>query len=403
MQAVLLIGGRGSRLGSLAKTRPKPLLEVAGRPFVQHLIHNLRRFGFDRFLLLAGHLSAVVEELVGPNTPFARGLAAELTIVAEPDVMGTGGALAFAEAHLAETFLLLNSDSLFDFNVLDLTIAPGADWLGRVALCRMPDARRYGLVALEGGRITRFLDKPTEATPGIINGGVYWLKRDLVSRITNHPCSLESEIFPALATEGRLDGVVYEGLFIDIDIPDDLARADRELASKFVRPAVFLDRDGTLNHDTGYTHRIQDFRWIDGVPQLIKRLNDAGVFVFVVSNQAGIARGYYEPPAVERLHRWMMADLVRIGAHVDDFRFCPHHPEGSIADYSRPCLCRKPMPGMINDLLARWSVDRNRSVMIGDKATDAAAGRNAGIEGVTVPAGGLADPIETFLNGLPQA
>jgi D-glycero-D-manno-heptose 1,7-bisphosphate phosphatase len=397
MQAVVLVGGVGSRLGSLAKRRPKPLLDVAGRPFIEHSLLNLRRFGFDSFLLLAGHLSTVVEEMIGPDTAFARSLNAEVKVVVEPRAMGTGGALAYARDHLAQTYLLTNGDTFFDFNVLDLTVTRQPSWLGRIALRRVPDARRYGLVETRNGCVTGFLEKPAVAMGGLINGGVYWLKREVAERATEFPCSLEADIFPMLAQEGRLEGAEYTGLFVDIGVPEDLARAGPILLSALRRPAVFLDRDGTLNHDAGYTHRIEDFRWVAGVPELIKRLNDAGILVFVVSNQSGVARGYYGLGEVEALHRWMNADLMRIGAHIDDFRFCPHHPQGQVPDYSKVCGCRKPQPGMIEELLAQWSLDPARCLMIGDKETDAEAARRAGIAGIAVATGNLAQPLEAFL------
>mgnify|MGYP001818162897 CR=1 FL=1 len=393
MQAVVLVG----RLGSPVKRRPKPLLEVAGRPFIEHYLLNLRRFGFDRFLLIAEQASAGVKEVIGPGTAFARSLNADVKVVVEPQAMGTGGALAYARDHLAQSYLLTNGDTFFDFNVLDLTLTRQPSWLGRIALRRVPDARRSGLVEARDGRVTGFLKKPASAVGGLTNGGVYWLKREVAERITEFSCSLEADIFPVLAQEGRLECAEYTGLLVEIGEPEGLARAEPILLSALRRPAVFLDRDDTLNHDAGYTHKIEDFRWVAGVPELIKRLNDAGVLVFVVSNQSGVARGYYGVGEVEALHRWMNADLMRIGAHIDDFRFCPHHPQGQVPEYSKVCGCRKPQPGMIDELLARWSLDRARCLMIGDKETDAEAARRAGIAGIAVPTGGLAKPLEAFL------
>ena len=112
-------------------------------------------------------------------------------------------------------------------------------------------------------------------------------------------------------------------------------------------PPAFLDRDGTLNHDSGYTHKVEEFRWVKGAKDAIKYLNDAGYLVFIVTNQAGIARGYYDADAVEALHDWMQLELAQVGAHIDDIRYCPHHPQGKISALSRECDCRKPNPGML--------------------------------------------------------
>src|SRR5215472_5169182 len=163
------------------------------------------------------------------------------------------------------------------------------------------------------------------------------------------------------------------------------------------RPAVFLDRDGTLNHDTGYVHRIADFRWLPGAVDAVRRLNDAGCYVFVVTNQSGVARGIYDATEVDDLHRWMNEDLRLAGAHIDDMRYCPHHPQASVAAYRAACSCRKPADGMLLDLMNCWPVIREASIMIGDKASDAAAGRAAGIASAVVPAGGLEDYVREFL------
>ena len=147
------------------------------------------------------------------------------------------------------------------------------------------------------------------------------------------------------------------------------------------RPAVFFDRDGVLNEDSGYVFEISKLKWIDGAREAVKASNDAGFFVFVVTNQSGVARGYYEETHIEALHKGMADDLSKIGAHIDAFEYCPYHPEASIERYRRASHRRKPAPGMINDLVERFPVDVSRSILIGDKPTDLEAARAAGIKG----------------------
>lgn len=146
-----------------------------------------------------------------------------------------------------------------------------------------------------------------------------------------------------------------------------------------MRPAVFLDRDGVLNEDDGYVFDPDKIRWVEGAQQAIKAVNDAGYFAFVVTNQSGIARGFYEERHVRNLHEWMSRELAVVGAHIDAFEFCPHHPDGLIERYRVLCSCRKPQPGMIRALLERYSVDIDASFMIGDKQSDLAAAQAAGI------------------------
>lgn len=151
------------------------------------------------------------------------------------------------------------------------------------------------------------------------------------------------------------------------------------------RPAIFFDRDGVLNEDNGYVFEISRLKWIDGAREAVKVANDAGYFVFVVTNQSGVARGFYEETHVEALHRWMEGDLAKIGAHIDAFEYCPYHPDAVIDRYRQASPRRKPAPGMINDLLGRFPVDVSRSILIGDKATDLEAAEAAGIRGYLFP------------------
>jgi D-glycero-D-manno-heptose 1,7-bisphosphate phosphatase len=163
------------------------------------------------------------------------------------------------------------------------------------------------------------------------------------------------------------------------------------------QPAIFLDRDGTLNHDSGYVYRIADFRWLPGAVNAVRALNARGYYVFIVTNQSGVGRGLYDEAAVRDLHDWMNGDLRAAGAHIDDFRYCPHHPEASVAAYRAVCACRKPAAGMLLDLMKAWPVVREGSIMIGDQESDAAAGTAAGIASAIVPPGGLEDFVKRML------
>lgn len=145
-----------------------------------------------------------------------------------------------------------------------------------------------------------------------------------------------------------------------------------------MRQAVFLDRDGTINEERDYLFRCEEFRFIPGVPQAIKKLNDAGLLVVVVTNQSGVARGYYSESDVERLHHFIQQQLATIGAHIDAFYYCPHHPTKGQGVYKRACCCRKGEPGMLLQAAQEHDIDLARSYIVGDKLADVEAGLAAG-------------------------
>ena len=148
------------------------------------------------------------------------------------------------------------------------------------------------------------------------------------------------------------------------------------------RPAAFLDRDGVLNVDHGYVHKPDQIEWIAGAPEAVRMLNKAGYIVIVITNQSGVARGYYDEPAIHKFHNHMQDVLRAQGAHIDAFYYCPHHPEGTVKKLAIRCHCRKPQPGMLEQAAREWPIDLGRSFLIGDKDDDMAAAAAFNIRGI---------------------
>ncbi len=389
-QCAVLAGGLGSRLGSLTEATPKPLLTRGGRPFLAWLLRELSRFGVTEFVLLTGYLSEEVERSI-PAMLATLPRRVTISVSREPNRAGTGGAVWHAREHLRERFLLCNGDSLFDANLGALLAAAASDApevVGRMLLRRLPDASRSGVVTLDGDRITTFQERPVPGTPGIINAGVYLFDRRLVDAL-RPDCSLEADVLPAFAAAGSLRGTISEGYFRDIGVPEDFNRADDELRALRGRRALFLDRDGVVNVDHGHVGTRDRFEWIPGALDTIRHATASGWHVFIITNQSGVARGFYDEAAVNDLLDWIADEARRHGGTIDDARYCPFHPGAVVPAYRAISDWRKPAPGMLLDLIRAWELDPVRCVMIGDQSTDIQAAAAAGVAGHLFSGGNL--------------
>ena len=339
----------------------------------------LRRAGQRR--LAAERLSAARERF---------GLDIEISV--EPENAGTGGALWHARDKLDDAFYLLNGDTWFDIPLRALESIAGTSPDGNacvMALRPTSDTSRYGVVSLDGSRITA-LDAPSApGAPSLINGGIYRCTRDLLA-FASPVCSLESDVLPQAIARGLLRGKVFSHhYFIDIGVPSSYAAAQSEIPAQRRKPAVFLDRDGVLNLDHGHVGQVDRFELVDGAACAVAWLNEAGYYVFVVTNQAGIAKGLYTEADYGRVMAHLDGLLASAGGHIDDVRFCPYHVDATEPAYRLDHPWRKPKPGMLLDLMAQWPVDASRSVMIGDQPSDIGAGEAAGIRSVRFPGGNL--------------
>jgi len=228
-QAVFLVGGLGTRLGELTKATPKPLLPVAGRPFLDHLLEKAAKARLTDIVLLAGHGSDAIGAYLAEHAPATR-FGLTIATSTEPEPLGTAGAVINALPRLAETFLLINGDTWFDF---DWRLLPDDEaFPALIALRAMDNADRYETVSLDGEQITGFHPRNAAGGAGLINGGVYRLRKSVIAETVGQalPLSLETQLAPALCARGQLGGRVLSGDFIDIGLPESYAAAQRLLA-----------------------------------------------------------------------------------------------------------------------------------------------------------------------------
>jgi D,D-heptose 1,7-bisphosphate phosphatase len=396
-QCAILVGGMGTRLGALTADTPKPLLDCGGRPFLAWVLRELVRFGIQEVILLAGYRSERIEAF---QAELSRWVPKALTcrISVEPAPAGTAGALVYAREWLDERFLMINGDSWLDANLARFFADAAAepDATGCVLLRSMEDCSRYGTAEVRDGRAVAFHAQGTASGPGVIGAGMYIFEKRLLDRFTP-PCSLEQHVLPVLARQHELTASVLDGYFIDIGVPADYLRAQHELPQRLQRPAVFFDRDGVLNENLGWVGSPDRFHWLPGAKEALRLVNNSGAHAFLVTNQAGVARGFYTEEDVDALHRHMMKECLAFGATIDDVRYCPHHPEATVERYRRASEWRKPRPGMLLDLLRAWRVDPQRAVLVGDMESDIEAAQAAHIEGYRYIGGNLLEFVKPLV------
>lgn len=378
-EAIVLAGGFGTRLSHVVPDACKPMAPVAGRPFLRFIMDQLAAAGFDRVVVADGYRREQIEGFFGPAY---RGMAIEYSPEETP--LLTGGAVKRALDRCdSDWVFVLNGDTWLDadFESMEAAAANVSDSVSAViAVKRMRDFERYGTVDVDAcGSLTAFHEKrPCEE--GLINAGVYLLRRDALNNMPEK-FSLESDYFERVVGDGALRAVECAGGFIDIGVPEDYELAQTMLAplAKSWKLAMF-DRDGTINVDTGHLHEPEKLELIPSTVDIMRGYSDDPDYrVVVVTNQAGIAKGFYTENDMRRLHRYMEDELEKLGVRVDAWYFCPHHP-----DFTGPCECRKPAPGMLLAAMHDFGANPAECVMYGDKPSDEAAAIAAGVRFIAV-------------------
>ena len=361
-EAIILAGGKGTRLRSVISDAPKPMARIQGRPFLEILIDIFYAQGITHFVLSVGYMADTIVDHFKEKYPNL-----DVSFSMEDEPLGTGGAIRRAfEKVKGEFALVLNGDSLFDVQLEELEPYSAVD-LPIIFGRHVDDVTRYGCFVYEGSKIHRYQEKEGYG-PGYINGGVYVLGKDtLHSFPANHKFSIESDYFSKFSEKNTATIIFSGGYFIDIGLPESYQKAQDELKPYIKNKALFLDRDGVINVDTGYLHKPKDCIFIDGITELLKTAKDLGYLNIVVTNQAGIGRGYYSENEFQTFMNWMNTSL---GNLIDDYFFCPFHPEHGIGAYKQDSWDRKPNPGMFEKAIKKHNISPLRSIMIGDNLSD---------------------------------
>lgn len=401
-QAVILAGGKGTRLASRLDGKPKPLVDVCGVPLLQRQIETLVQHGVDDIVILVNHAADQIEAFVA-----SLGLPVRVTLVDDGDPRGTAGATLACLDRLHDTFLVVYGDTLFDLDVRHMLSVHEESGAEATLLLHPNDhPADSDLVEVDAnGWISSF--HPYPHPPGVwlhnlVNAAFYVVERTALQPWVERMevGDFAKDLFPAMLAQGaRLKGHISFEYIKDIGTPARLDRAERHLRTGLVararrtvpQRAVFLDRDGTLNVQRGHIARVEDLELIPGAAQAVRRLNDAEYRVVLVTNQPVLARGETDEAGLARIHARLESELGQSGAYLDAIHYCPHHPDagypGEVAELKRVCDCRKPAPGMVKAAAVAMNIDLSASWMVGDTTSDVAMAQSAGLRSILVKTG----------------
>ena len=392
IKVVIMAGGKGTRVASIAPDIPKPMIVLDGKPVLQYQIECLARNNLRNIILVTGHLGHVIREYFGSGERFG----VSLSYYEETVPLGTAGALPKIAAQLSDNFILLCGDILFDMNfarLLDFHFEKNAD----ATLVSHPNSHPYdsALLVTDVERRVRAWRAKDEARlyyKNEVNAGIHVIRRSLLDMLPteNEKIDLDRDLLKAALGARRVFAYATPEYIKDMGTPERYEQViediHRDIPAKknLSRPqrAIFLDRDGTINQTAGFIQRPEDFMLIDGAADAIKAINRAGYLAIVITNQPVIARGEVSLETLHMIHDKMETELGKEGAYLDALYYCPHHPdkgyEGELLEYKIDCECRKPKPGMIRAAAKKYNIDIRESWMIGDSWRDVEAGEAAG-------------------------
>ena len=362
LSIAILAGGKGSRIKKYLKNVPKPMLKFNNIHFLQYLINIYSKYPIDKIYILAGYKSDIIFKKYNNKTfNFTK-----IICLKEKKLMGTGGAL-FKLKSKVKDFILVNGDTIFDINLTNFFKSVSKQKIGSLALTSMDkNTNNYKLNNLSINSGTLIYKRKSM----LMNGGIYFFREKIFRYLKNEPLSLEDDLLPKFIQNKKLTAKKYKKFFLDIGTPKYIRSAHKKLKKYFYRPAVFLDRDGVINYDSGYVYKKKDFKFRKGVLKGLKYLINKNYYIFLITNQAGIAKGYYKESDFKKLHIYLKNYLSKNNIYFDDVQYCPFHPKGKIKRYKRKSSLRKPGNQMIKNIFKNWIIDKQNSFMIGDKISD---------------------------------
>jgi len=369
---VILAGGKGTRIKNLLGKYPKPMTKFNDKHFIQYVLNISSKYNFKRIFILCGYRSNFFfKKFHNKKINLTK-----IICIKENKLLGTGGALFNLKKLKVKNFVLINGDTIFNINLNTLILNLSKKRLGIVALTKNKKQKSKKLNNL-------FINKKLlcfQKKSPFMNGGVYFFRKDIFKYIRNKKVSLENDILSKLIKEKKVEGKFFGNFFIDIGSKFYFKIASKKIKKEFRKPAAFLDRDGVINHDYGYVHKINKFKFKEGVIKGLKYLIKKKYYIFIVTNQAGIGKNIYSETDFIKLHKQLNEKLKYYDIFIDDVQFSPYHPNAVIKKYKKNSLMRKPGNKMIENIKSNWDVNLRKSFMIGDKDSDMIASRKSGLK-----------------------
>ena len=369
---VILAGGKGTRIKKFLGKYPKPMLKINKKPFIQYILNNSVKYNFKRIIILCGYRYKFFhEKFHNTKINFTK-----IICLREKKLLGTAGALVNLKKLKVKDFVLVNGDTIFDIDINLLFYNLKKNKLGIIALTKNNNQKSLKLNNLNLKNNKLRIEKKSK----LMNGGVYFFKKEIFKYIERKNSSLENDLLPKLIRNNKIDGKFFNNFFIDIGSKFYLKKAQTIFKKKFKKPGVFLDRDGVINHDYGYVHKMKNFKLKLGVVNGLRYLIKKNYYIFLVTNQAGIGKGFFTENQFINFHKKINKKLRRYNVYFNDVRYSPFHKKAKIKKYRKNSSTRKPGNKMIKDIKLNWDLDLKKSFMIGDKMTDKLAAKKSGIK-----------------------
>ena len=422
MKTVIMAGGKGTRISSVASDIPKPMIKIEGKPVLEHELECLRDQGFTDIILTVSHLGDIIIDYFGDGSGISpvtgKPFDVHIEYYFEKEPLGNAGALFKIKDKLDSDFLLLNADAVFDVD-FNRFVAFHKSHGGLVTLFTHPNSHPYDsglIIADTSGSVKKWLAKEDERPEyyrNRVNAGLHVINpiileqsgidADKVGTVEENgkhiKVDLDRQLLKPLAGTGKMFCYDSPEYVKDMGTPKRYYSVCEDYKAgrvsgknlKNKQKSVFLDRDGTINKYVGFLRNIDEFELIDGVADAIKKINVFGYLAIVITNQPVIARGEVSFEELEVIHNKMETLLGKEGAYLDAIYYCPHHPhkgyEGERPELKFDCDCRKPKPGMLLKAANDFNIDLSRSWMIGDGEIDIKAGINAGCQTALISEG----------------